>query len=71
MLLIIEDKKIRRMSMKNFKEMIYANHFGKNYLELEKNKKSLETQVGWALKDTYCELAKELSEMLEAIIKIM
>lgn len=69
--LIIEDKKIRRMSMKNFKEMIYANHFGKDYLELEKNKKSIEFQIGLALKDTNFELAKELSEELESVIKLM
>lgn len=69
--LIIEDKKIRRMSMKNFKEMIYANHFGKDYLELERNKKSIELQIQYALKDNDFELAKELSQELESVIKLM
>lgn len=69
--LIIEDKKIRRMNMKNFKEMIYANHFGKDYLDLERKKKSLETQIEFALKDTDFALAKTLSEELEELIKLL
>ena len=32
--LIIEDKTIRKMSMRKFRQMIYASHFNKDYLEL-------------------------------------
>lgn len=38
-ILYIEDKKIRRMNMKTFKKMVYANYFDKDYLEIEHNKK--------------------------------
>ncbi len=36
--LIIEDKTLRKMSMKKFRRKIYANHFDRDYLELEKKK---------------------------------
>jgi len=63
-LLIIEDKTIRKMSMKKFKKMIYANHFDRAYLENEQMRKSIETNIELALKDTNFELAKVLSEEL-------
>ena len=49
--LIIEDKTIRRMRMRNFRKMIYDNHFDKDYLELEQKKKLIETKIELALKD--------------------
>ncbi|GFZ30850.1 ABC transporter ATP-binding protein [Clostridium zeae] len=70
-LLIIEDKTIRKMNMRKFKKMIYANHFGKDYLEIEQNKKSLETKIELALKATDFTLAKTLSEELEELIKLL
>ena len=47
--LLIEDKTIRKVSMKKFKRMIYANHFDKDYLEIEQKKKSVETKIELAL----------------------
>lgn len=69
--LIIEDKTIRKMSMRKFRKMIYANHFSTNYLELEQKKKSVETKIALALQDTNFELAKVLSEELEELIKLL
>lgn len=69
--LIIENNTIRKMKIKKFKRMIYANHFDRDYLAIEEKKKSVETQIELALKDTDFELAKILSEELEAIIKTM
>ncbi|WP_300385686.1 ABC-F family ATP-binding cassette domain-containing protein [Clostridium sp.] len=69
--LIIEDKTIRKMKMKKFKKMIYANHFGKDYLEIEQNKKLIETKIELALKDTNFILAKDLCEELEELIKLL
>lgn len=69
--LIIEDKKIRKMSMRKFRQMIYARHFDRDYLQLEQNKKSLETKIELALKDTDFILAKELSTELEELIKLL
>ncbi|WP_349670701.1 ATP-binding cassette domain-containing protein [Lacrimispora sp.] len=69
--LIIEDKTIRKMSMRKFRQMIYARHFDKDYLELEQKKKAVETKIELALKNTDFELAKGLSEELEAIIELL
>ena len=69
--LIIENKTIRRMSIKNFRKMIYANYFDKDYLEIEQKKKSIETKIEFALKDNNFELAKGLSEELEEMIKLL
>ena len=69
--LIIEDKTIRRMSMRNFRKMIYANHFDKDYLEIEQKKKLLETKIELALKDNDFKLAKELCEELEKQVKLL
>ncbi len=69
--LIIEDKTIRKMKMQKFKKMIYASHFDRDYLELEQNKKAIETKIELALKATNFTLAKVLSEELEELIKLL
>jgi len=69
--LIIDDKTIRKMSMRKFRQMIYARHFDKDYLELEQKKKAVETKIELALKNTDFEQAKSLSEELEAIIELL
>jgi ATP-binding cassette, subfamily F, member 3 len=69
--LIVEDKTIRKMSMRKFRKMIYASHFGKDYLELEQKKKLVETKIELALKNTDFTLAKVLSEELEELIKLL
>ena len=40
--LFVEEKKLRKMSIRKFRKMIYADHFDKNYLELEQKKKEVE-----------------------------
>lgn len=69
--LIIEDRTIRKMSIRKFRKMIYESHFDKDYLELEQKKKQVETKIELALKDTDFELAKVLSEDLEAIVSLL
>ncbi|OAB33517.1 ABC transporter [Paenibacillus macquariensis subsp. defensor] len=69
--LIIDNKMIRKMKMKKFKQMIYANHFDRDYLEMEQNKKAVETKIELALKDTNFELAKVLVDELEELIKLL
>ena len=69
--LIIKDKTIRKMSMRKFRKMIYANHFGVDYLEIQQKKKLVETKIELALKDTDFDLAKVLSEELEELIKLL
>ena len=62
--LLIEDKKIRKININHFKDIIYANHFNKDYLKIEQKKKSVETNIELALRDNNFILAKELSEQL-------
>jgi ATP-binding cassette subfamily F protein 3 len=69
--LMIEDKTIRRMSMRAFRKMIYAKHFDKDYLEIEQKKKEVETKIALALKNTEFAQAKVLSEKLEELIKLL
>lgn len=69
--LIIEDKTVRKMSMRKFRKMIYASHFDKDYLEMEQNKKAVEMKIELALKEKNFELAKVLAEELEGLIKLL
>lgn len=69
--LIIDDKTIRKMTMKKFKKMIYANHFDRDYLENEEKKKSVEMKIELALKDTDFEAAKGWVDELEKLIKLL
>ena len=56
--LLIEDKKIRKININHFKDIIYANHFNKDYLKIEQKKKSVETNIELALRDNNYILAK-------------
>ncbi|MBO2944521.1 ABC-F family ATP-binding cassette domain-containing protein [Paenibacillus sp. F411] len=67
--LIVEHQTIRKMSMRKFRQMIYASHFNKDYLETEQKKKSVEMQIESALKEMDFELAKGLVDELEGWIK--
>jgi ATP-binding cassette subfamily F protein 3 len=69
--LIIENKTIRKMSMRKFRKMIYASHFDRDYLEIEEKKKLVERKIELALKNTDFTLAKTLSEELEELIKLL
>ena len=66
--LLVEDKKIRKINIQHFRDMIYMNHFNKDYLKLEQKKKEVETKIELALRDNNFILAKELSEQLEKIV---
>ena len=69
--LIIENKTIRKMSMRKFRKMIYSKYFDKDYLEIEQKKRSVEMKIELALQNTDFELAKVLSEELESLIKLL
>ncbi len=69
--LIIDNKTIRKMSMRKFRQMIYASHFSKDYLQAEEKKKAVEMQIELALKDTNFEKAKVLVDELEELIKAL
>ena len=65
----VEDKKLRKMSIRKFRKMIYADHFDKDYLELEQKKKEAENRVSFALKSGKYEEAKKYCAELEKIIE--
>ncbi|OBY80417.1 ABC transporter [Paenibacillus sp. KS1] len=69
--LIIDDKTIRKMSMRKFRQMIYASHFNKDYLEAEQNKKAVGMKIELALKNADFESAKVLVDELEELIKLL
>lgn len=69
--LIIEDKAIRKMNIRKFRKMIYGNHFGKDYLEIEQKKKAVETKIELALKEKNFTFAKKSCEELEELIKLL
>ncbi len=69
--LIIEDKSIRKISIRKFRMMIYASHFDKDYLEIEQKKKMLETKIELALKDNKFVRANTLSLELGELIKLI
>lgn len=66
--IIIADKTVRKMKLKRFKQMIYAKHFEKNYLELEEKKKDLEMQIEATLLENNFEKAQKLCDKLEEVI---
>ena len=69
--LLVEDNNIRKMSIRKFRQMIYANHFDKDYLLLEEKKKELEMRVEQQLQKKEFEKAKGILEQLEPIVKQM
>lgn len=69
--LIIENKTIRKMSMRKFRKMIYAKHFDRDYLEIEQKKKAVETKIEMALKNNEFIIARSLSEELEELVKLL
>ncbi len=69
--MIIADKTVRKMKLKKFKQMIYAKHFDKNYLELEEKKKSLEMEIESTLLNNEFAKAQSLCDKLEEVIQSM
>ena len=69
--LLVEEKSIRKMRIRSFRKMIYENHFDKDYLELEQQKKQLEARIEGLLKSSDYETAKTVSEELEEVVAKM
>ncbi len=69
--LYVEDKKLRKMSIRKFRKMVYADHFDKDYLELEQKKKETENRIAFLLQAGKFEDARKYCEELETIIDRM
>ena len=70
-ILLVENGTIRPMSARAFRTMIYKKHFSKDYLELENQKKDLETRIARALESGDCALAQSLCDKLSEIVEQM
>ena len=66
--LLAENKGLRKVSMRKFRKMIYADHFDKDYQEYEQKKKELENRIAFLLQDGKYEDAKKISEDLEKLL---
>lgn len=63
--LLVEDKSIRQVRIRTFRQKVYEKYFPKNYLEKEQKRKELEMKIASALKKHDVELAKKLCENLD------
>ena len=70
-ILFVKNSSIRPMSARAFRKMIYKNHFSKDYLELELQKKELETRITHSLERGNCTEAQELCNKLAMIVEQM
>ena len=70
-ILFVENGTVRPMSARAFRKMIYKKHFSKDYLELELQKKELETRIQRCLEERDCEEAQRLCDKLALIVEQM
>ena len=70
-ILFVENGSIRPMSARAFRKMIYKKHFSKDYLELELQKKDLETRIQRSLEAQDCTQAQRLCDKLALIVEQM
>ena len=70
-ILLVENGGIRPISPRAFRKMIYKKHFNKEYLELELQKKDLETRIARCLEAGDCAQAQRLCDKLAAVVTEM
>ena len=70
-ILFVENGTIRPMSARAFRKMIYKKHFSKDYLELELQKKDLETRISHCLEAGDCGEAQRLCDKLATTVEQM
>ena len=70
-ILFVENGGIRPMSARAFRKMIYKKHFSKDYLELELQKKDLETRIQRYLEAGDCVEAQRACDKLAMIVEQM
>ena len=70
-ILFVENGGIRPMSARAFRKMIYKKHFSKDYLELELQRKELETRISRALEAGDCDEAQLICDKLADVVQQM
>ena len=66
--LLIENRTIRKMSMKKFRRRMHADHYDKDYIVLEQRKRVLEARIESALRDADVIRAKGLSDEMKDLV---
>lgn len=66
--LLVEDKTVRSVRIRTFRQKIYQKYFPKNYLEKEQYNKELELKITAALKKHDIERAKQLCEQWDEVM---
>ncbi len=69
--LFIENRTIRRMSIRKFRKLVYAGHEDMDVLMLEQRKKTLEAGIEHALQKGDTEQARALSETLAPLVEAL
>ncbi|WP_409968191.1 ATP-binding cassette domain-containing protein [Bengtsoniella intestinalis] len=69
--LLMADKTVRPQRMRTFRKQIYANHFSKDYLQLEQEKQQLEARIQQVLHKNDFTTAKELLEQMDTVVQAM
>lgn len=67
--LLIEDRTIRRMSIRKFRQMVYAHHVSKDIIGIEQKKKALEAKIEAALQMGEFAVAKGLADDLAPLVE--
>ena len=70
-ILFVENGGVRSMSARAFRKMIYRKHFSRDFLELEKQKKELETKIQRCLERGDCTEAQQLCDQLATVVEQM
>ncbi len=70
-ILLVENGSIRPVRARTFRKMIYKEHFSKDYLELELQKKDLETRIARCLEAGDCVQAQRLCDKLALVVEQM
>lgn len=70
-ILYVENGTIRPMSSRAFRKTVYKHHFSLEYLELERQKKELETRIARCLEARDYETAEGLCDELGAVVEKM
>ena len=63
-ILMVDENSMRQVRIRTFRKKIYENHFPKDYLEKEQQKKELENRITSCLKAKDYKTAKKLCEEL-------
>lgn len=65
--LLVEDNTMRRMRTRSFRKMVYDKYFDQKYLEIDKKKQELETEIASAFNHNELITVEKLCNRLEAL----